>query len=134
MDHWKSLTLHATPLKSLSRISLNFMVKVDILCTYAYSQGIPIWYFFLGEHGSLLAKLYYFIQVLCTWIWMIGKLRVRSLPIFHFDFLSDCASLIMALAFIMCSTFKQCWSVGYVSLLTLSFIIQCFDKLLDNLS
>ena len=36
-------------------------------------------------------------------------------------FLSDCPSLMLGIAIL-----KQCWSVGYVSLLTLSFINKCF--------
>ena len=42
--------------------------------------------------------------------------------------------LCMALAFIMCSTFKQCSSVGYVSLLTLSFICEFLELPLTAVS
>ena len=37
-------------------------------------------------------------------------------------FLSDCPSLMLGMPFVVYSILKQCWSVAYVSLLTLSFI------------
>ena len=45
----------ATPLNPLHRVWLNFVVKEDILCVYAYSQ--EIWFnFFLREHIILCAN------------------------------------------------------------------------------
>ena len=62
----------ATHLTLLSRISCNFIVKVDIMCTCAYSA--KFWFnFFLREHRSW-AKQHYFVQLVsnrfstCIWI------------------------------------------------------------------
>ena len=54
----------ATPLKPLNRISCNFTIKVDILCTCAYSLEIPVLFFsersgiLMDENLILCAKLF----------------------------------------------------------------------------
>ena len=59
----------------------NFVDEMHILLTYAYSQEILIWFFFLWENKTL-AKMQNFVQLVHvlnrlstnTWIWMMEKL------------------------------------------------------------
>ena len=152
---WKILLkqlVSATPLKPLNRISWNFVVMKDIMCTgrCAYPKDILIQFFFLGamplfnfeiwrKWKILLKQLdsttplkplnriewnfvfmkeimcrYAFLQVNADLILLRGNLHPLFCPIAR--------HLCLELPFIVYSILKQCWSVGYVSLLTLSFI------------
>ena len=59
---WNSLLAQLLQ-KPLYTTSCNFIVKVDILCTCAYSQEILIWFFFSGEH--LNRQTYIILCKLC---------------------------------------------------------------------
>ena len=53
-----------TPLKLLNIISHNLIVKMDILCTCAYSKEILIWFFYL-ENMDLNGQKYIILSKLC---------------------------------------------------------------------
>ena len=103
-NYWKFVS--ATPLKPLNRISWNFVVMKDIMCRYAFLQEMLIWSFisFLNFGQN------YFVQ--------LTQMKLVFCPI-------ACHSC-LELPFIVYSILRQCLSVGYLSLLTLSFIEICF--------
>ena len=101
-----------------------------------------------------LAKMYYYMQLVwqisCSiryifdsersnitqiWQFLIDYLYTIIIDIQLWFFCSIAPHKCSELPFMMCSILKQCWSVGYLSLLTLSFIehvyLHCMQYL-DN--
>ena len=70
---------------------------------------------------QMLHKCDNYHSIMWTCIWLLS--------IFDYDFLSDCPSMMHFIGIRYMLHFKQCWSFGYMSLLTLSFmyrgIISC---------
>ena len=93
-----------------------FKVKVEILCLCAYCKKFL---FDLIERKILIKHISF--NVICG-LAHIHELKWWRSCVSDYDFLFNRHHYLW-LPFIMCSTFKQCWSVGYVSLLTLSFIL-----------
>ena len=116
-------------------------------CEYVHTYR-KLFYFFSEKRITTLAKIYYFVQLVETrlawtthkqfnqksfWQWMskcytnvtvINRLCVSNYNWYLIMIFCLIAHhFCMALPFIMCSIVKQCWNIGYKSLLTLSFII-----------
>ena len=90
----------SSALKPLNRIWWNFVVMMDIICRYSFFR--KCWF----DH--LRSKLYPF--------WNLAKIILCNSN--ETGFLFDCPSLMLGIT-IRC---MQWWSVGYVSLITPSFI------------
>ena len=117
----------ATPLKPLNRIWWNlfwfrrsYCVDVRIFWKFWF---ILFWWVMHLLNLEILPKLNVLLKKCYTNVTIINRVYVSDYnwylitifcPIAHY--------LCMALLFVMCSIVKECWSVGYVSLLTLSFI------------
>ena len=132
--YWNSLS--SKLLISQNRILFYFIVKVDILCTCAYLQEILIW-FFLWENIDLGQKCIF----LATWargnelkwqwcFWQWASKFYRNVTFINQLCVSDYYRYLIMIfyttsmqAFIIYSIVQQFWSVGYESLLSLSFIV-----------
>ena len=141
----------ATPLKPLSRMLWNSVVMKNIRVQVHIHRKF-CFDFFLRAQLKLLPKYTISCNLCETGLpWMTEKLFnrisfwqwtskcctnvtitcsnqllsmcIRLLLIFDYDFLSDCPPLMHDIAFHYVQHCKQCWSMGYVSLLTLSFIV-----------
>ena len=114
----------ATPLKPLNRISWNFVVIKDIMCRCAYPQEILIQIL-----KTLNGRRIKFLLLYVKWKMLIHYVYPLQ-PIFNYGLLPDwpIPPFVMVVC-IMCSMLKQCWSSGFLSLLTFSFIFQVFSKL-----
>ena len=85
--------------------SWNFVVMKDIMCRYAFVQEMLIWFFKERSKSLLNFGQNYIVQL--RWKWFSVRLPVTNA---------------LELLFVVYSILKQCWSVGYVSLVNLSFI------------
>ena len=134
------LIVSATILKPLHKISWNFAVMMHMMsrCAYLREMLIP---FFLGcspllnleilPKWNILLKQFVSVTPLkmlhkCdNYKWIVYILYYRyfimiACPIAHH----------LCMAFVMCRIVKKCWSVGNVSLLTISFIKHTFKSVL----
>ena len=62
--YYSTQFVSATPLKSLNRITWNFVVMKDIMCTCAYPQEILIQFFFLGVTPFLNLEIWRKLKIL----------------------------------------------------------------------
>ena len=124
----------ATPLKPLNRISWNFVDMKDIMCRCAYPQEILIPFFFQRYYSTQFVSATPLKQLnRISWNFVVMKdimcrcAFLQEMLIWSFwgaIYIPFFIRLPVPNAWICHSLciLKQCWSVGYVSLLTLSFI------------
>ena len=124
-----------------TELSWNFVVDKDILCTCtrANSPEMLNWFFFCENNWNFVQNI--LLRALCmtlvyherqgklrcdyTNMTIINRLCVSDYMYYRYLILilSDCPSLLHDFVIHYAALSMQCWSVGYVSLLTLSFIL-----------